>query len=158
MIHHRLRGVLKSVWVLITEITDISANQWVNGVFRDFSFTNSFNARYWRFEFGSVTNNGGYKSLTEWGLYYDGSNQSLNGKVITNIGDSFSFGGVSNLNNNNLAGGDIAAVTEGSEFDVYVDLGSSKVVTKYRLAPQYTSSLYYNTPGSFKVYAANSLS
>lgn len=144
--------------VFITEVTSISAGGWTGGVLREFTFTNTTAYRYWRFIFGSITNSGGYRSLVEWQIKVAGTTQSLNGKTMGNLGAAFTIGGLTNLQNNDLAGSDIAATLDPGAYDVYVDLGSAQVVNGYMLAPQDNNPPIFNTPGSFKVYASTSLS
>ncbi len=139
---------------LVAEITGISADGWTGGALREFTFSNSTAYRYWRFIFGSITNPGGFKSLVEWQVKWGGSTQSLNGKTLGNLGDAFNFGSLSLLTNNNLSGSDITGVLAAENFDVYVDLGTAQILTAYLLAPQYNPP-FFNTPGSFSVYAAN---
>ena len=112
--------------------------------------------RYWRLQNTTYGSEGAGVSIAEWQITTsDNSITSLSGYTITSIGGAFSGAyPLSNINNNNVT--DIAYVSNTSGyFDIYVDLGSSKTVTSYKIAPQGGP---YNTPTAFDVKASNDAS
>ena len=91
------------------------------------------------------------------------ANIDITGKTVTSIGGAFSSSyplsnvhdGVAETSN----AANIAYVPDGNGiFDVYVDLSSPHVVTKYKIAPQGGSGLTYNNPTLFEVYGSNDTS
>jgi len=91
------------------------------------------------------------------------ANIDITGKTVTSIGGAFEseyplsnvHDGVAETSN----AVNIAYVPDANGFfDIYVDLSSPHVVTKYRIAPQGGSNLTYNNPTLFEVYATNNTS
>jgi hypothetical protein len=113
--------------------------------------------RYWRLQNTSYGSESVGVSVAEWQITTsDNSISSLVGYTLTNLGGAFltpSFP-MSNVNNGNTS--DIGYVQNTSGFfDIYVDLGSGKNVTAYKIAPQGGP---YNTPTDFIVKASNDAS
>jgi hypothetical protein len=121
--------------------------------------------RYWRFQNTTFGSESGGVSVSEWQVTTsDASITSLVGKSITNLGGAFSAsfpvtnindGTVETANANNIG----YVPTADGYFDVYVDLGSAKEVTSYKIAPQGTQDTnVFNTPTAFTVLASNDAS
>ena len=92
----------------------------------------------------------------------DATNIDITNKTLTNLGDSFSSSydmsyvndGVAETSNAQSMG----SVPSGGQFDIYVDLTSPHVVTKYKIAPQGGGNTQYNLPTKIEVYGTNDTS
>ena len=92
----------------------------------------------------------------------DATNIDITSKTLTNLGDSF-LGSypMSNINDGTAETSNaqsIGVVGGGGQFDIYVDLTSPHVVTKYKIAPQGGGNTTYNLPVKFEVYGTNDTS
>lgn len=92
----------------------------------------------------------------------DATNIDITSKTLTNLGDSFGSPYVMSNINDGVAetsnAQSIGTVPSGGQFDIYVDLTSPHVVTKYRIAPQGGGNTQYNLPTKFEVYGTNDTS
>ena len=92
----------------------------------------------------------------------DATNIDITNKTLTNLGDSFGNPYVMSNVNDGVAetsnAQSIGTVPSGGQFDIYVDLTSPHVVTKYRIAPQGGGNTTYNLPTKFEIYGTNDTS
>jgi hypothetical protein len=92
----------------------------------------------------------------------DATNIDITSKTLTNLGDSFSSSYSMSYINDGVAetsnATSMGSVPSGGQFDIYVDLTSPHVVTKYRIAPQGGGNTTYNLPVKFEVYGTNDTS
>ena len=92
----------------------------------------------------------------------DATNIDITNKTLTNLGDSFTSPYVmSNINDGTAETSNaqsIGVVGGGGQFDIYVDLTSPHVVTKYKIAPQGGGNTQYNLPTKIEVYGTNDTS
>ena len=92
----------------------------------------------------------------------DATNIDITSKTLTNLGDSFGSPYVMSNINDGVAetsnAVSIGTVGGGGQFDIYVDLTSPHVVTKYRIAPQGGGNTQYNLPTKIEVYGTNDTS
>lgn len=128
------------------------------------SHVSDSNYRYWRLENTTYGSEGFGVTISEWQITTsDNSITSLSGYTITNLGGAFSGSyPLSNINDGTAEtsnASNSAYVASPGYFDIYVDLGSEKNVTAYRIAPQGSAgSATYNTPTAFVVKASNDAS
>ena len=92
----------------------------------------------------------------------DATNIDITNKTLTNLGDSFTSPYVmSNINDGTAETSNaqsMGMVGGGGQFDIYVDLTSPHVVTKYKIAPQGGGNTQYNLPTKIEVYGTNDTS
>ena len=90
----------------------------------------------------------------------DATNIDITNKTLTNLGDSF-LGSypMSNINDGTAETSNAQSIgTVTGQLDIYVDLTSPHVVTKYKIAPQGGGNTQYNLPTKIEVYGTNNTS
>ena len=91
----------------------------------------------------------------------DATNIDITSKTLTNIGNSFdgSFP-MSNINDGTAETSNAQSIghVNNLPMDIYVDLTSPHVVTKYKIAPQGGGNTTYNLPIKIEIYGTNDTS
>ncbi len=91
----------------------------------------------------------------------DATNIDITNKTLTNIGNSFDGSyPMSNINDGTAetSNGQSIGHVNNLPMDIYVDLTSPHVVTKYKIAPQGSGNTQYNLPTKIEVYGTNDTS
>ena len=91
----------------------------------------------------------------------DASNIDITTKTLTNIGNSFDGSyPMSNINDGTAETTNAQSIgyVDPLPMDIYVDLTTPHIVTKYRIAPQGSGNSTYNLPVKIEIYGTNNTS